>query len=81
MKITLFIIAMLILGFHLANTKVNFKPFSINFETPYYPFAVLFLVLSISLFQIQSEKTAFKKGFEQGVKKSIEVIEAFNIEK
>jgi len=73
MKTAIFIIVAIILGFHLANTKVNFKPFSISFETPYYPFAVLFLILSISLFQLQSERQGFKKGVE----KSIETIKSF----
>jgi hypothetical protein len=50
-----------------SSPKVNFKPFSVSFETPYLPFAVFFLVLSISLFQIQSQKNEFKKGFDKGV--------------
>jgi hypothetical protein len=50
-----------------SSPKVDFKPFNISFETPYLPFAILFLCLSVSLFQIQSQKTEYKKGFSKGV--------------
>jgi hypothetical protein len=50
-----------------SSPKVNFKPFSVSFETPYLPFAIFFLVLSISLFQIQSQKDEYYKGFSKGV--------------
>lgn len=78
MKTAIFTILVFILGFHLANTKISFKPFSINFETPYYSFAVLFLVLSISLFQLQSEKQGFKRGVKTGAEKTFELIKKKN---
>lgn len=50
-----------------SSPKVNFKPFNVSFETPYSPFAILFLCLSLSLFQIQSKKNEYRKGFTEGV--------------
>ena len=46
---------------------VNLKPFSVSFETPYLPFAILFLAISISLFQFQAQKNEYRKGFNDGV--------------
>ena len=51
---------------------VNLKPFSISFETPYIPFAIFFLVISISLFQIQSQKGEYKKGLDEGIRFTVD---------
>jgi hypothetical protein len=71
----------IIVFIYAANPAINFKPFSVKLETPYVSFGILFLIISLILFQIQSEKSGYKKGFEAGVKKSIELIESFNSEK
>lgn len=60
----LFVVAILVYS---SQPKINFKPFSIDFEKPYIPFAIFFLVLSISLFQLQQSKTSHKEGYKDGV--------------
>lgn len=74
MRIVFDILIAIIFLVFLATPKINFKPFSINFETPLVPFAVLFLIISIILFQINSEKIGYKKGYEKAVKNCIEII-------
>lgn len=64
---TIWIFASIFFLIHSSKPTVNLKPFSISFETPYIPFAIFFLVISISLFQIQSQKSEYKKGFSAGV--------------
>jgi len=73
MRTTLDILIAVILLVFLSNPKINFKPFSVNFETPLVSFAVLFMVISVILFQINSERQGFKKGVE----KSTETIKSF----
>ena len=70
-----------IILFFLSTPKINFKPFSISFETPLVSFAVFFLVLSLILFQVNSEKIGRKKGFKEGVEKCIKIIKETPIEK
>lgn len=41
---------------------IKFKPFSISFESPYIPFALFFLILSISFFGIHYQKKGKKQG-------------------
>jgi len=73
MRTTLDILIAIFFLVFLSNPKINFKPFSVNFETPLVSFAVLFMILSVILFQINSERQGFKKGVE----KSIETIKSF----
>lgn len=50
---------------------ISFSPFSISFERPYLPFAIIFLGLSITFYSIQYEKI----GYKNGIKDATEVIE------
>jgi len=78
MRTTLDILIVIIFLVFLSNPKINFKPFSVNFETPLVSFAVLFMVLSVILFQINSEQIGRKKGYEKAVKDCVEIIESTN---
>ncbi len=70
MKTSFTIVLLLAVLIYSAKPIINFKPFSISFETPYIPFAIFFLLVSLSLFQIQSNKN----GFKEGVKKTIDYL-------
>jgi hypothetical protein len=56
---------------YLSEPTISFKPFSVEFAKPYIPFAWSFLILAIILFQIQTDKIAYKRG----VNDTIEIIE------
>lgn len=68
MKTTLSIIIALGFIIYSSEPKISFKPFSISFESPYIPFALFFMVLSISLFQIQAREKGYYKGAEDMIK-------------
>jgi hypothetical protein len=61
---------------------ITLKPFSLVFESPYTPFAILFLVISISLFNIQSRKDLrkeliqeyYRAGLKDGSEQMIELL-------
>lgn len=65
----------------LANPKINFKPFSLNFETPLVSFGVLFMIISILCFQYHGESKGEKKGYEKGMNRAVEMIKNYNSEK
>lgn len=77
MKTTFSILFAIACIVYAGNPTINFKPFSISFEKPYLPFAVLFLVMSVYLFQLQSEIN----GYKRGVNKCIETIKNFKSDK
>jgi len=52
---------------------INFKPFSISFEKPYIPFAIVFFVISLALFKIQIDRDGYKRGVEDARDTIIEV--------
>lgn len=49
---------------YISEPTISFKPFSVEFGKPYAPFAWLFLSIAIVLFQIQSDKIAYKRGVD-----------------
>lgn len=65
-----------------SNPKITFKPFSVEFESPYTPFALFFLIISLSLFQIQSERKGkleslekyYRMGFKEGSTETVKQI-------
>lgn len=60
--------------FYSSGPKIKLKPFSVSFESPYIPFAILFLAVSITLFQISAEKRGYKKGVQDLSDSIIEAI-------
>ena len=54
MKTTFWILFALFMIIYSAEPNIKFKPFSISFESPYIPFAIFFLILSILRFHILS---------------------------
>jgi len=68
MKTILIILFSALFFIYVGKPTVNFKPFSVNFETPYLPFAVFFLILSIHFYCMQYEKIGYKNGVNDTVK-------------
>lgn len=67
MKTTFWILFALVMITYSAEPNIKFKPFSISFESPYVPFALFFLVLSISFFGIHYQKKGEKQGRIEGL--------------
>ena len=44
---------------------VTFKPFSVEFASPYTPFALFFLTISLILFQLQSRRDGKNEALEK----------------
>lgn len=61
---------------------MKFKPFSIEFESLYTPFGLVFLILALSCFNLQSRKDGeiealekyYRKGFKEGSSFTVEEI-------
>jgi len=68
---SIFVIAWLL---YLSDMTIKFKPFSISFNSPYLAFAWLFLVMAIVLFQIDSDKKAYKRGIDDCVNEITNVL-------
>ena len=71
MKTTLWLILVLALIFFAARPKLNFSPFSVTFETPYFAIGMAFLIIGLSLIQYQS----YKRGVAEGITKTIQALE------
>ena len=78
--ISLFIIGCIIYS---STPNIKFKPFEISFETPYIPFAILFLSISIMLFKAKAIKDTKKslfedfyiEGYKDGLNEAKDIIE------
>lgn len=70
MKTTFWVLFTLFFIVYSAEPNIKFKPFSITFESPYMPFALLFLMLSFSFFSIHYTI----KGHKEGIKDTINEI-------
>lgn len=67
MKTTFWILFALVMITYSAEPNIKFKPFSISFESSYVPFALFFLVLSISFFGIHYQKKGKQQGRIEGL--------------
>ena len=68
--ISLFIIALLWVG----ELTVTFKPFSISLPSWYKSVGILLFWLSMAVYTIGESTKGYKEGFEDGVKKCIEIL-------
>lgn len=62
MKIVIWILIVVVSLFLASEPSVSFKPFSINFNKPFLPFAIGFLALGIVFFSHQYENIGYEKG-------------------
>ena len=70
MKLAIYLVLAIIWLLFLSEPTISFKPFSIEFGKPYAPFAWLFLIIAVVLFQTQARHD----GFNQGVDRTFEII-------
>lgn len=71
MKTTLWLILVAVIVFFAARPKLNFSPFSVTFETPYFAIGIAFMLIGLSLIQYES----YKRGVKEGLNKTIEKLE------
>lgn len=70
MKLAIYSLLTIAWLIYLSEPTISFKPFSIEFAKPYTPFAWLFIIIGIILFQVQS----YNDGIDAGIDKTIQVI-------
>ena len=74
MKTTFWILFTVFFIIYSAKPTIEFKPFSIEFSSPYTPFGIIFLILALTCFDLQSRKNGklealekyYKIGFREG---------------
>ena len=82
MKTTFWILFTVFCLLYSSKPTIAFKPFSIAFESPYTPFGIIFLILALSCFDLQSRKNGklevlekyYKIGFKDGSDFTVEQI-------
>lgn len=75
MKTLFYIIIFVIVFLFTANTQITFKPFSISFPYWYKPVGLLLVVIGIFVFGIGENMSEYKRGYKDGINKTIELIE------
>jgi hypothetical protein len=76
MKTTFWILFTLFMIIYSSEPTIKFKPFSISFESPYVPFALFFLFLSISFFSIHYQKKGVVQGYSKAYKLKLEEVQS-----
>ena len=82
MKTTFWILFFLMVMLYSSKPSITFKPFSIDFESPYTPFGIIFLIISLACFNLQTRrdtkreliKTYYSEGLKEGFDSAIETI-------
>lgn len=80
MKLAIYSILAIAWLLYLSEPTISLKPFSIEFGKPYSPFAWLFLMIAIVLFQVQSDKDAYRRGIDDTIQ-AVKDIKAGKYEK
>lgn len=75
MKTILFTIICIIALLWVGDLTITFKPFSISLPGWYKPVAILLFWLSMAVYTIGERTKGYKQGFDDGVKKCIEILE------
>lgn len=73
---------MIVILIYSSKPVITLKPFSLSFETPAIPFAIVFMMFSIMLFQYQGQrdtkikliKTVYAEGVKDGYNEAIKDI-------
>ena len=81
MKLAIYLVLAIIWLLFLSEPTISFKPFSIEFGKPYTPFAWLFLIIAVVLFQTQSYEDGFDKGVDEAFTRIKEHVKEKNNEK
>lgn len=64
MKTTFWILFTVFCLLYSSKPTIAFKPFSIEFGSPYTPFGIVFLILALSCFNLQTRKDTKKEVFK-----------------
>ena len=72
MKTTFWILFTVFCLIYSSKPTIAFKPFSIEFGSPYTPFGIVFLIIALSCFNLQirkdTKKEVFKDYYVEGLK-------------
>ena len=82
MKTTIWLLICAFFIIYISKPTVHFKPFSIDFASPYTPFAIIFLSISLILFRLQLREDVkletldkyYRLGFKEGSDFTVEQI-------
>lgn len=78
---TILFTAILIIGLlWVGDLTITFKPFSVSLTSWYKPVGILLFFLSMAVYTIGEYAKGYKHGFDDGVKKCIEILENKNHE-
>ena len=78
---TILFTAILIIGLlWVGDITITFKPFSVSLPSWYKPVGILLFCLSIAVYNTGRYAEGYKHGFDDGVKKCIEILENKNHE-
>lgn len=75
MKTILFTIIFIIAILWVGDLTITFKPFSISMPGWYKVVGILLFWLSMAVYTIGERTKGYKQGFDDGVKKCIEILE------
>lgn len=75
MKTILFMAITLIALLYIGELTITFKPFSISLPGWYKPVGILLFWLSMVVYATGEHARGYKQGFDDGVKKCIEIFE------
>ena len=81
MKIAIYSILAIAWLLYLSEPTISLKPFSIEFGKPYSPFAWLFLMIAIVLFETQAHSDGFDKGVTKTINAVVEHVKGKKYEK
>ncbi len=77
MKTILFTIICIIALLWVGDLTITFKPFSISLPGWYKPVGIILFVLAMAVYNIGEYAKGYKHGFDDGIKKCIETIKAY----
>lgn len=75
MKTILFTIIFIIAILWVGDLTITFKPFSISLPGWYKPIGIILFCLSVAVYNVGEYTKGYKQGFDDGVKKCIEILE------
>ena len=79
MKTILFTIICIIALLWVGDLTITFKPFSISLPGWYKPVGILLFFLSMAVYNIGEYTRGYKQGFDDGVKKCVEILKKKNL--
>lgn len=75
MKVALFIISTIIVFLYIGHFSLTIKPFNISLPYWHRSVGVVIIVVGFIVFNAGEHLAGYKEGFQDGLKKSIEILE------